>query len=97
MNTSQASAYAHQLDVILAMPDLLLVVDEVRGLAFLRVSPPPAPENPESSATSTLTTATDDELVRRQRLNTEQSLLITICATLRTQNRHDGAAFNFID
>lgn len=66
------AAVTHSLDInrVLEPLDLSLKIDEIRGLAFVVVAPS-ASEPP-----------TDDEwshpLVRRQRLNLEQSLLIAI-------------------
>ena len=66
------TAVTHSTDInrVLEPLDLSLKIDEVRGLAFVVV------------AASAVEAATDDEwshpLVRRQRLNLEQSLLIAI-------------------
>ncbi len=65
------TAVTHRTDInqVLEPLDLTLKLDEVRGLAYIAVSP-------------TAADPTDDEwshpLVRRQRLNLEQSLLIAI-------------------
>lgn len=62
------------IDAILAPLDLKLTIDDIRGLAFLLVAKNQADENSE--------TPPDDEwqhpLVRRQRMNMEQSLMVAI-------------------
>jgi uncharacterized protein DUF4194 len=68
-----AVTHSPDINAVLEPLDLSLRIDEVRGLAFVVVTPA-APVASESPA--------DDEwthpLVRRQRLNLEQSLLIAI-------------------
>lgn len=65
-----------QLDVMLEPLDLMVRIDEVRGLIFLAVPHPQGPENAEEA----------DEwlhpLVRRVRLTLEQSLVVAILRRL---------------
>ncbi len=82
----QASANRTDINRFLAALDLKLVIDDIRGLAFLTV----ADDLRESNADAMASDSTDsnakplgeDEwshpLVRRQRLNLEQSLLLAI-------------------
>ncbi len=84
-----ACAEMQAINRILSALDLVLVVDEVRGLAFLRVadndkiSTSSAVEVPPETAIEQTTVNSDFDdwshpLVRRQRLNLQQSLLLAI-------------------
>ena len=80
------AAQMAQLDVLLEPLDLQVVVDDVRGLAFLAVVP--GYENDEADESEQ-----DDwthPLMRRQRLTLEQSLLLAILRREFLQREQEG-------
>ena len=68
------AAQTAQLDALLEPLDLRVVVDDVRGLAFLAVVPDYAGDDADESEQDDWT----HPLMRRQRLTLEQSLLLAI-------------------
>lgn len=80
----QAVANSVEINAFLSALDLKLVIDEVRGLAFLTVTDTVRDSGNENDGVKVNTdnTLTEDDwshpLVRRQRLNLEQSLLLAI-------------------
>lgn len=80
----QAVARASEINDFLTALDLKLIVDEVRGLAFLTVADcvRSDEESDDSSNENNSQRLSEDDwshpLVRRQRLNMEQSLLLAI-------------------
>ncbi len=77
----QASLNHVEMNQYLSALDLKLVIDDIRGLAFLTVADNVCDSDEEYIENSNQILAEDDwshPLVRRQRLNMEQSLLLAI-------------------
>lgn len=71
--------HQEQVSIILEPLDLAMTIDDIRGLAYLHIA---RSEETEGETTKELEQKIDDEwshpMVRRQRLNMEQSLLIAL-------------------